>query len=73
MHWGGDFGMGLADYARQVDAGVTTFQGDAGEMPNLDPADGWRVFGQGQLFVPDLDAAESIEQASPTRRACSMA
>lgn len=57
---GGEFGMGLADYARQVDAGIAVSQSDAGAIPDLDPADGWRVFGPGRLFVPDLDAAESL-------------
>ncbi|MEP2096124.1 MAG: hypothetical protein ABJI95_22220 [Paracoccaceae bacterium] len=57
---GGDFGMSLADYARQVDAGIAVSHGDAGAIPNLKPAEGWKVFGQGRLFVPDLKAADSL-------------
>ncbi|MFA3920558.1 hypothetical protein [Ruegeria hyattellae] len=57
---GGDFGMSLADYARQVDVGVTVSQGEAGAIPELRQGDGWNVFGQGLLFIPDLDAAESL-------------
>ncbi|MCK8463619.1 hypothetical protein MUY35_07125 [Aliiroseovarius sp. S1339] len=59
---GGEFSMSLADYAQQVDAGITVFDTDAGAMPDLNPADGWRVFGPGELFVPDLDAAQSLFQ-----------
>ena len=57
---GGDFGMELADYARQVDTGIEVFHGDGGPFPDLKAAEGWRVFGPGTLFVPDLDAAESL-------------
>ena len=59
---GGDFGMSLADYAQKVDAGIKVFEGDAGSFPDLNAADGWKVFGPGQLFVPDLDAAASLFQ-----------
>ncbi|GHF03635.1 hypothetical protein GCM10016455_26210 [Aliiroseovarius zhejiangensis] len=57
---GGDFGVGLADYATRVDAGIDVMDSDAGRLPNLQEADGWRVYGEGELFVPDLDAAESL-------------
>lgn len=59
---GGDFGMGLADYAQQVDADIEVFQTDGGAMPDLRSAEGWRVFGPGQLFVPDLTAAQALFQ-----------
>lgn len=59
---GGDFSMGLADYAQEVNADIKVFQSDAGAMPDLKANEGWRVFGPGELFVPDLDAARSLFQ-----------
>lgn len=57
---GGDYGVGLADYAKQVDANIKVFQGDAGDIPDLKANEGWRVFDEGQLFVPDIEAAETL-------------
>ncbi|MDE9449095.1 hypothetical protein J3R80_01260 [Aliiroseovarius sp. Z3] len=59
---GGDFSTGLADYAQEVNADIKVFETDAGAMPDLKANDGWRVFGPGELFVPDLKAAQSLFQ-----------
>ena len=59
---GGDIGMELADYARRVDPGIEIWDSDAGRVPDLRTEEGWRVFGPDSLFVPDLDAAESLFQ-----------
>jgi hypothetical protein len=57
---GGEYYESFGAYARSVDPGIRTMQTDGGEMPLLDGASGWRAFAPGELFIPDLAAADTL-------------